>query len=167
MLERLLDYYQYTAALSEDLLARQTRTARPPTPQTVPAEFPALSDRGKALAWSAERQNLMACIESAGRAGHHARLVALTAVAAAILEIDGPWADAAARHAVAAAAARSCGDDAARADALSALGAVLSDRRQGDGAAARLTEALGIYRDVADRQGQANALHSLAARCAR
>ena len=101
-LERLLDYYQYTAALSEDLLARQTRTARPPTPQTVPAEFPALSDRGKALAWAAaraERQNLMACIESAGRAGHHARLVALTAVAAAILEIDGPWADAAAGHA--------------------------------------------------------------------
>ncbi len=162
-LERLLDYYQYTATLSEDLLARQTRTARPPMPQTVPAEFPALPDRSKALAWArAERQNLMACIDCAARAAQPARVVALTAVIAAIMETDGPWADAVARHTAAAAAARSCGDDAARADALSALGAVLSLTGDNHGAVVPLTEALGIYRDIADVQGQGNALHSLA-----
>ena len=37
-LERLLDYYQYTAAMAEALLARQVRTV--PAPTARPARYP-------------------------------------------------------------------------------------------------------------------------------
>ncbi len=156
----------WTTTSTPRLSARTCWLARPAPRarqlQTVPAEFPALSDRGKALAWArAERQNLMACTGP--------RAVPVTSQARRSHRCGRghpgnrwPVGRRRGRHAVAAAAARSCGDDARSRRALSALGAVLSLTGDSHGAAARLAEALGIYRDVADRQGQANALHSLA-----
>ena len=65
--ERLLDYYQHTAAAAEALLARQSR-ARPADP-AAPAAVPRLPDRERALAWArAERGNLLACLDQATRA---------------------------------------------------------------------------------------------------
>jgi hypothetical protein len=94
-LDRLLDYYQHTAASADVRLARQTRPAPAlavlPAP---PAEVPGLGDASAALVWArVERDNLLACLNYAS-ADQHARVIALTAAVAALLRRDGPWPDA-------------------------------------------------------------------------
>ena len=164
-LERLLDYYQHTAARAETLLARPARTtgaAR--SSQAPPAAVPAMTGSTQALAWvRAERGGLLACLDHAAATGQHDRVVALTAAIAALLRHDGPWAGAITRHEAAVAAARRLGDRPGQADALIDLGDVR--RLTGDygGAAEALHEALGIFRDVGSRLGQADALTGLGA----
>jgi tetratricopeptide (TPR) repeat protein len=161
-LNRLLDYYQHTAALAGARLGRQTRPGPPPTaPAGLPA-VPGLNDTGQALAWSrADRASLLACLDHAARIGEHARVVALTAALAGLLRHDGPWADAITRHTAAIQAAQDLGDRLGQANALADLGDIL--RLNGDypGAAHALEQALGIYRDIGDWLGQANALNGL------
>ena len=162
-LERLLDYYQHTAARAEARLARQTR----PGPRAGHRcarriAVPDLADGEQALAWArAERGNLLACLDHVTRAGQHARVVALTAAMAALLRQDGPWAEAVTRHATAAQAARRLGDRHRRGQRPHRPRGVR--RLTGDypGAAEALEQALGIYRDLGDRLGEANALSDL------
>ncbi len=161
--ERLLDYYLYTADLAETWLARQTRTS-PACLLAPPATVPALPDRAHALAWArTERPNLLACLDYATRTGQHARIIALTAALAALLQQDGPWTEAAARHATAVQAARHLGDRLGEANALSNLGMVRYVTDEFRGAAQPLEEALGIFRDLGNRLGQANTLSNLGA----
>ena len=158
-LERLLDYYQHTAALTEARLARQTR---PGPSLAVPAGLlaaPDLEDADQALAWAhAERASLLACLDHATGTGQHARVIALTAGLAGLLRRDGPWADAVTRHAAAAQAAWQLGDRLGHANALRDLGDVRYLTGDYPAAAQVLEQALGIYRDLGDRLGQANAL---------
>jgi tetratricopeptide (TPR) repeat protein len=160
--DRLLDYYQHTAALTEARLARQSRTgAAPAALAEPPAVVPDLPDRTWALAWArAERASLLACLDHVTRIGQHARVVALTAIAA-LLRQDGPWTDAIVRHTAAVQAARNLGDQPGEAGARYELGVVR--RLTGDypAAAQELEAALGLCRDLGDRQGQANALKEL------
>jgi tetratricopeptide (TPR) repeat protein len=137
--ERLLDYYQYTAARADARLACQTRPGPPPAAPAGLTAAPNRDDDSQALAWArADRASLLACLDHAATAGQHARVIALTTALAELLRRDGPWAD-----------------------ALNDLGNVR--RLTGDyPAAARAQEqALGIYRDLRDRRGQATALHDL------
>ncbi len=159
---RLLDYYQRSAAHAQDLLARHARGGPAPAAGAAPANVPVLASREQALAWTrAERASLLACLDQATAAGQRARVIALTAGLAGLLQYDGPWDQAITRHATAVQAARQLGDPPGQALALSNLG----DARQlaGDypGAARDLQEALGICRDLGDRPGQAVALTSL------
>jgi DNA-binding SARP family transcriptional activator len=159
--DRLLDYYQQTAALADTVLARQARTAVP-VAGTRPGAVPALADREQALAWArAERASLLGCLDYATGTGQHARVIALTAGIAALLSHDGPWAGAITRHATALRAAQHLGDRSGQANALYSLADVR--RLTGDipGAARDLEEALDIHRDLGDRLGQANALRYL------
>jgi DNA-binding SARP family transcriptional activator len=158
-LSRLLDYYQHTAALAQERLARQ---ARPGPPPAAPAAGPVLENAGQALAWArAERDSLLACLDHVTRASQHARVIALTGALAELLRRDGPWAEAITRHAVAVQSARHLGDQLGQADALNNLGTVR--RLTGDylGAAGDLEQALAIYRDLDEQVGQANALSNL------
>jgi tetratricopeptide (TPR) repeat protein len=154
-LERLLDYYQHTAARAEARLARQTRPGPPPAaPAGLPAA-PDLDDDGQALAWArADRASLLACLDHAAAAGQHARVIALTAGLAGLLRRDGPWADAITRHAAAAQAAQRLGDRLGQAGALNDLGVVRWLTGDYPAAAQVLEQALGIYRDLGDRLGQ-------------
>jgi tetratricopeptide (TPR) repeat protein len=159
-LERLLDYYQHTAALAEVQLARQARTG--PAAAVTSAAVPVLPDNVRALAWArAERGSLLACLDQATVRGRHSRVVALTAAMAAFLRLDGPWADAIARHTAAVQAARRLGDRDSQASALTNLG--IAQRLTGDhpGTAQALEEALNLYRDLNDKLGQANVLSEL------
>ena len=161
-LERLLDYYQYAAALADTLLARQARTAVMPDSITVAA--PALADRKQALAWArAERANLLACLDHAAGTSQYARIIALTVGVAALLRHDGPWTEALTRHDTALGAARHLCDRPGQARILYEVGAVR--RLTGDypDAARALEEALRISRDLGDRPGQADALSELGA----
>jgi tetratricopeptide (TPR) repeat protein len=157
-LERLLDYYQHTAAIAEMLLARQSRIA-PAAPAPPPAAVPDLRDYSRALAWArAERASLLACLDHVTRTGQDDRVLALTTTMAALLLLDGPWNDAITRHTTAIRAAQSLGDRRGKADAFTDLGTVRLQTGDYPGAAQALDEALVIYRDIGSRQGQANVL---------
>jgi len=160
--ERLLDYYQHTAARADALIGYHTRPGPPPAAPAGLLAAPDLEDTDQALAWvRAERASLLACLDDATRAGHHVRVVALSAGIAGLLHRDGPWADAVTRHTTAVQAAQRVGDRLGQANALSYLGN--ARRLAGDypGAAQAQEQALAIYRDIADRRGQANALSYL------
>jgi tetratricopeptide (TPR) repeat protein len=162
-LDSVLDYYQHAAALCEVKLARQSRTAPVSAAlAALPAAIPGLQDRARALSWArAERSNILACLDYATRAEEHARVVALTAAIAAVLEKDGPWADAITRHITAIRAAQNLGDRLGEANALSNLGIVRHFTDDYSGATHAAQAALTIYRDIGDRQGHANALNDL------
>jgi tetratricopeptide (TPR) repeat protein/transcriptional regulator with XRE-family HTH domain len=162
-LERLMDYYQHTAARADTRLARRTRPV-PPATAVAMLPGPALADEGQALAWArAERINLLGCLDYATGTGQHARVSALTAVLAELLRRDGPWADAIARHTVAIAAAQHLGDRSGQAGALSNLGIVRRATGDYSRAAHALERSLNIYRALGDQLGQANALNDLGA----
>jgi len=164
-LDRLLDYYQYTAAIAEGLLSRQTRPWPGPVVLTPPvATIPDLPDPAHALVWArAERANLLTCLDRAASRDEHGRVIALTAGTAALLRQDGPWTDAVARHTTAVKAARHLGDRLGAAGALNDLGDVHWAATDYSSAKQALDEALGIYRDLGDQLGQANALGNLGA----
>jgi tetratricopeptide (TPR) repeat protein/transcriptional regulator with XRE-family HTH domain len=158
----LLDYYQHTAARADVLIARQTRPCPAAGQSAIPAAVPDLAGSEQALAWArAERATLLACLDHAAATGQHARVIALTAGLAGLLQHDGPWAEAITRHQAAIEAARHLGDRLGQANALHDLGMVR--RLTGDypAAAQDLEQAMGIYRDLGDRLGQANALSGL------
>jgi tetratricopeptide (TPR) repeat protein len=157
--ERLLDYYQYTAARADALIALHTQPGPPPA---VPAGLPAapgLEDQEQALAWArTDRASLLACLDDATRAGLHARVIALTAGIAGLLRHDGPLTDAITRDTAAAQAASRLGDRLGQANALTNLGSVRWRMADYPGAVQTLETALEIYRDLGDRRGQGNAL---------
>ena len=162
-LARLLDYYQQTAAAAENVLARHSRSRTASSPLgSPPVPTPDLPDDTQALAWArVERGNLLACLDQVSRVGQDARIVALTAGLAALLRLDGPWADAITRHAIAVQAARRVRDRPGEADALKNLAWIRNLIGDYPGAFEALAEALGVYRSLGDRPGQASALINL------
>jgi DNA-binding SARP family transcriptional activator len=155
-LERLVDFYRYTATVADARVTRHTR----PTVDLGPAPAtgtPDLVDPDQALAWlRTERPNLLlACVAATG---DPRRAVALTAAMSELLRRYGPWSEAIAVHRAAAEAAERAGDRLGRANALTELAAVLrlsSACRPADVAG---RQALDLYRDLGDRLGEANAL---------
>ncbi len=165
-LERLLDYYTAAAGTAQRRLARRTSIvpARAPaaTPGATPAAIPDLKDAASALAWArAERANLLACLTHATESGQQARVVALTAGLAALLQQDGPWTDAVALHTTAGELARVLGDRLGQASALNDLGVTYRMTGQYPAAAQVLDQALTSYRELGDQLGQANVLNDL------
>jgi tetratricopeptide (TPR) repeat protein/transcriptional regulator with XRE-family HTH domain len=161
-LERLLDYYQYTAARADARLARQARPGPSPAAPARLLAAPDMDDDSQALAWArADRASLLACLDHAAATGQHARVIALTAALAEFLRHDGPWADAITRHAAAIQAAQRVGDRLGQANALHELGHVRWHTGDYPGAAQAQEQALAIYRDLGSRLGQANALSYL------
>jgi tetratricopeptide (TPR) repeat protein/DNA-binding SARP family transcriptional activator len=159
---RLLDYYQHTAAIAQDFLARQTSPSPPPAIPAPPLAAPVLEDAGQALAWArAERDSLLACLDHTTRTGQHAQVTTLTAAVAELLRRDGPWAEALTRHTTAVHAARHLSDQPATASALTNLGTIRRLTGDNSGAAEDLQQALDIYRNLGDQPGQASALTSL------
>jgi tetratricopeptide (TPR) repeat protein len=160
--ERLVDYYQHTAARAGARLDRQTRPGPSPGAPAGLTAAPDLEDDGQALAWArTDRANMLACLEHAAAAGQHARVIAMTAALAGLLRHDGPWADAVARHAAAVQAARRLGDRLGQANALSSLGNIRQVTDDYPTAIRSQEQALDIYRDIGDRPGHATALTQL------
>jgi DNA-binding SARP family transcriptional activator len=158
-LDRLLDYYQYTAGRADALIARRP----PPSPASpAPAHVPALPEPEAALAWlRTERPNLIAALHHAAGHAHHQRLIALDAGLGTLLRTDGPWTQAIALHTAAVTAARSLGDHSSQADALTRLGNVRGFTSDFPGAVRDLEQALHLYRELGHRLGQADTLTRL------
>ena len=157
---RLLDYYQHTAGRAD---ARITRYAMLMPAGSAPAHAPALPDAGTARAWlRAERANLTACLHHAIRRGQDDHTVALAAGLAGQFRTDGPWPQAAAIHAAAAAAAARLGDRPRRARALTELGKMQRLSDDYPAASGSLQDALELHSEAGDKPGQADCLVELA-----
>ncbi|GIG88757.1 tetratricopeptide repeat protein [Plantactinospora endophytica] len=161
-LARLLDYYQYTAALADAQLPR--RNAPPPRAHEPAGaiHIPDLPGSAAAMTWlRSERANLVACLQHAQRTEQRTRLVDLAASLATLLRRDGPWTDAASLLEQAVAVRRELGDRRGEAWNLAELGAlrlVTGDYPQ----ATRLQEqALAAFRALGDQSGEAAALGEL------
>jgi tetratricopeptide (TPR) repeat protein/transcriptional regulator with XRE-family HTH domain len=159
---RLLDYYQHTATRAEAVIRPQGGTVPGPATGSGPGEVTALPDAESALAWvRAERANLLASLDYVTATARHVRVVALTNGVAAMLRIDGPWADALTRHAAALRSARYLGDRAGQAGILCDLGGVYELTGDYPAAGSAHEEARELYRDLGDRAGQARATEGL------
>ena len=159
--ERLVDFYVQTARNASALLARQRR----PQARVVRGDrltVPDLPDGSRALAWArAERTNLLDCLDHVTANGRHARIVELTAALTVLMQRDGPWAEAIARHASAVRSARQLGDRLGEAAAMTDLGAMQRITGNYPEAAATQADALTICRELGDRLGEASALNEL------
>jgi len=157
--DRLLTFYQHTAARADALIAHHTRH-RPA--DTGPAHPPALPDHDTALGWlRAERTNIEACLGAAVSRNLAERVIALTAGLAALWRTDGPLPPAIGMHAAALAAARRTGDRQGQARALAELGDVQLLTGDHTGAARDLEAAHALFRSLDDPLGQAIALTEL------
>ncbi|MFF0633098.1 ATP-binding protein [Nocardia sp. NPDC004151] len=162
--QRLLDYYQRTAAAAEEHLARRIG----PTAKSIAPPLEVLRDAGRDFANSAqavtwmrtERANLLACLEHVA-AREPMRVIALTRSLARLLDRDGPWPLAVDLHSRAVFTARDIADQPGEAEALANLGIV--HRRTGDYVKATdlMQQALTIYRELGDRNGEAKLLDNL------
>ncbi|MEV5835574.1 tetratricopeptide repeat protein [Nocardia sp. NPDC052112] len=165
-MDRLLDYYQHTATYADRWLARRTRPTGDrditiPTAASGGVVVREFGDQLRALAWMrVERINLLACLEHTA-SGDPARMIALTAVLAALLDRDGPWPLAGRVHHRAAETAQRLHDRLGEATALTDLGIVCWLTDDYGRSADLLQQALTLYRDLGNRLGEANALDSL------
>jgi tetratricopeptide (TPR) repeat protein len=162
-LERLLDFYQHTAARADIRVRRRTwHSPAPVASPQPPTAVPDLATISRATQWlRAERVNLLACLDHATASGQSARVVALTGSLTTLLRQDVPWIESIARHETALQAARRSGDRLGEAYLLNQLGTLrhlIGDFRTSQLA---LREGLDIYADHGDQLGQANTLHEL------
>jgi tetratricopeptide (TPR) repeat protein len=163
-LQRLLDYYQHTAARADARIARRIQPGTPPAAPPELLALPDLEDDGQALAWArADRANMLACLDHATRTGQHTRVVGITAALGGLLRRDGPWADAIIRHSTAVHSAQHLDDRLGQAGALHDLGVIRAATGDYPGGVQAQEQALSMYRDLGDRLGQANALRELGA----
>ena len=154
-MDRLLDYYQYTAAVAGKYLDRHGRPG--PMPAAPGGAVPALPDRPRALAWlRAEKSNLVAAFRPGKVAPR--RLIALAGAMAPFFGLDDSWSQAADVYQAAADAARDLGLRLEEANALWDLGRIRHGAGDMASTAALYEQALAAYRDVGDRRGEANIL---------
>jgi tetratricopeptide (TPR) repeat protein len=160
-LDRLLDYYQYTAQQADRHLDRATPVYVPAV-AVPPRHTPAFDTRDEAEAWMAvELANLAAAAERSAARARPTHAAALPAAMQAYLLSHGPWAQALRLHTAAAQAARTLGDRSGQARTLNDLGRMQRVTSDHPGAAATLRRALTLYEDLGDRLGQARTLSDL------
>ncbi|WP_280382751.1 ATP-binding protein [Nocardia wallacei] len=164
--DRLLDYYQATAAAADRHLARRTRPTARPSTHTVTslpdAAVPEFRDEMQALAWMrTERANLLACLKHT-TTSQPSRSIGLADILAGLLERDGPWPQASDLHQRALDTAHHLGaDHLSEANTLTNLGIMRQLTGNFADAADLHRQALALYRELGNRLGQANALGNL------
>lgn len=157
-LDRLLHYYAYTAQKASQVVSR---FPRPEPSGPAPAHLPDLHDPHTAMSWlRVEQSNIDAAFAHACTHSLDGHTVALAMGLADILHTDGPWTRALDVHRTAAEAGERLGEPAAYANVLTNLGrvALTGEHPEAD---ADLAKALGIYREIDDSLGEANALTDL------
>jgi tetratricopeptide (TPR) repeat protein/transcriptional regulator with XRE-family HTH domain len=157
--ERLLDYYAYTALAADQHIPAWDTAYRPRPVVRWAGDTPDLSTLGQAAAWlDAERPNLHAAAEYAAASGQHLHAVRIPAAIGEFLRTRGYWDQSATLHRAALMAARTAGDRAGEATALHELGILQTVAGDLSAAADSLAKAVALYADIGDRTGQAFAL---------
>ncbi|MFD6157984.1 ATP-binding protein [Nocardia sp. NPDC060256] len=157
--DRLLDYYQRTAAAADGWLARRPRFADGNRTSGLVRGF---DDELHALAWlRTERANLLTCVEYAADRDR-ARMVGLSEALATLLELEGPWSTALRLHQRAAEAADRLGNRLGLANALTNLAIVLWRTGEFERPTDLLRQVLPLCRETGSRDGEAETLANLA-----
>jgi len=148
-LDRLMDYYQYTAQQADASIARYPR----PAPSgAAPRYAPDLSDVERAFAWlRAERANLESCVQRAVAEAQDARVMALAAGLEEIVFEDGPRSYGISLFTSAARAAERLGDPRARARSLTQLGQFQTTSSDFPGGLGNLDQAVALSIEVGNR----------------
>ena len=155
---RLLDYYLRTATEADQVLHPFRRPAGLPGTQ-LPAGSPALSTQEDAAAWlEAEWRNILQAAHYAGRHEWKKKCADLTHALAGFMEISAYWGEAIAAHTVALQASRDLDDPARIARASLELSEVSQQTGRYEAALPLAEDAAAIYRSLADRRGEAEAL---------
>jgi tetratricopeptide (TPR) repeat protein/transcriptional regulator with XRE-family HTH domain len=159
---RLLDYYLHIAVAAGRHIPAWTATQGRPPPSRPPAYAPDLPTLAQAAAWlEAERPNLHAATDYAAASGRTLHAVQIPAAVGDFLRAHGDWAQAAALHRAALAAARQAGDRPGQALAHRQLGILAWLSGDFPAAAFDLTRAVALYGETGDRPGQSYALDHL------
>jgi tetratricopeptide (TPR) repeat protein/transcriptional regulator with XRE-family HTH domain len=160
--QRLLDYYLFTARAAGRPLARRTQPALLEQIGAPPLHTPDMRTREDAIAWmEAERLNMDAAIAFAAAHDQPGHATAIPAAMHDFLRNQGYWEHALMLQRIALDAARSMSDERAEANALTNLGNMQSQTRDISAAIMSLSEALRLSRGLGDRLGEAHALREL------
>ena len=161
-LDRLLDYYLYTAVAAGKHIPAWT-AALGPSPTVRPPCAPPVATARQAVAWlESEWANLHAAAEYAAASSRLMHAVAIPAAICHFLDGRGYWDQAARLQQTALTAASQAGDRPGQAQALMLLAGVQGmTGNQHAAAAANVTRALALYRDLGDRAGQGDAFNGL------
>jgi DNA-binding SARP family transcriptional activator/tetratricopeptide (TPR) repeat protein len=155
---RLLDYYLYTADRADRVL-HPCRRRLPVSVTYPPAASPPVGTQEDAASWlDAEWRNILQAAEHAGRHEWKRKCADLTHVLADFLETRAYWDEAIAAHTLALEACRDLADPARIAYASLELSAVSQQIGRHEAALPLAEDAAAIYRSLADRPGEAEAL---------
>ena len=165
---RLLDYYLRSAAEADQVLQpfrqRAPRPAADPAATDPPNTDPpntgaALSTREDAAGWlESEWRNILQAAQHAGQHEWKEKCADLTDVLAGFMDIRAYWGEAIAAHTVALQASRDLDDPARIARASLELSEVSQQTGRYEAALPLAEDAAAIYRSLADRRGEADAL---------
>lgn len=163
-LDRLLDYYLYSAQQADDHLERRARGRRPVPGSSVrkPRELPDVSTAARAVAWLVvELPNLAAASRIALTVGRPAYTVAMSQALAQHLRASGPFNAALDLHRLALDAAAQLGDPSLQAATELQIGQLeIQVGRTGD-AASTLARAVDGFGRAGDANARAEALVNL------
>ncbi|MGW1076445.1 ATP-binding protein [Streptomyces sp. NPDC002537] len=159
-IERLLNYYEFTAACATREVAARHHLRL--DVDTSPSAVPTLTSRGKALGWlRTELTNLLACVDMALALAEHTHVVRMASAMAVYLRLEGPWPKADAVSSMAVSSARCLGDRGVEADALVELARIRLLMCKRSSCRDLLGEAMALYTDMGDRLGVAITSHEL------
>lgn len=161
-LERLLNYYLYTARQADRLLSRQSVNHTPAT-NPAPAEIPALTTDTQAIAWmEAERINLTAVIDHCDQLELPTYVAPIADAMHTALHIQGHWTLASRLQRAALTSASRLGDSHGQANALHHYSDVMLLHGKYAAAIETASKAVDLYRELDDHTGEANACCALA-----
>ena len=158
---RLLDYYLYTADQADQVLHpfRSRTPLRVPQP---PDAIPVVDTPERAAAWlEAEWRNILDAARYAGRHEWKQKCADLIDLLADFMEVQAYWDDAIAAHSLALHVCRELVDPVRIARASLALSAVRQRCGQHGAALPLAEDAAAIYRSLADRRGEAESLDQI------
>jgi DNA-binding SARP family transcriptional activator/tetratricopeptide (TPR) repeat protein len=159
---RVLDHYLHTAMAASQRFSpfRSPLRLPPPLPGVLPAD---VADRDQAMAWfDAEVRVLLALIGYAEAHGFDSYAWQIPWALGPFFHRRGRWRDYVASQQTALAAARRLGDPLARAHAHYLLGHAQAQLDDYDAAEPHVHQALNMFRDLGDRDGEAVVLNGLA-----
>jgi tetratricopeptide (TPR) repeat protein/transcriptional regulator with XRE-family HTH domain len=162
-LGRLLDYYLHAAlAAGRKLPQKKSPGSSRTAAVDGPVQAPDLSTRERSIEWiGAERQNLQAAASYALLGSRRGDASLIVTSMHPYLRGNGHWDQAQSLYQVVIGAALEAADQVAEAGALTDLGEIQQLIGDYPLAAACLTRALDLYRELGDRLGEASALNEL------
>ena len=158
---RLLDYYLHTAEQADRVL-HPFRHRMPVSVAYPPAAARRSARQEDAAGWlESEWRNILQAAQHAGRHEWKRQCADLTHVLAGFVEIRAYWDEAIAAHTLALQACRDLADPARIAQASLELSVVSQQTGRHEATLALAEDAAAIYRSLADRRGQAEALDQI------